>query len=125
MKPVDGRVLLLGALPPTINHYYGSGNRRKWITTRGVMFRALVLDRYRADYPTAKPLTGDLSVQIIFQPATKRRMDVDNRIKPLLDACTLAGLWVDDSQVKHLEVRLLPPVRGVEACRIQATKEGE
>lgn len=33
------------------------------------------------------------------------KADVDNYAKALLDACTKAGVWKDDSQVVHLTVR--------------------
>ena len=118
--------LAIGTLPPSINHYYGvARSGRKWVSARGKSFRAVVAAAYRDGYPLGSPLTGELSVKILFQPATKRRMDIDNRIKPLLDACTLAGIWLDDSQIKHLEVRLLPPVRGSEACQIQVRSNHE
>jgi len=35
----------------------------------------------------------------------RRRRDLDNLLKSLLDAITHAGIWDDDSQVKHLEIR--------------------
>ncbi len=50
----------------------------------------------------AKPLEGDLAVEVHLTWPTRRNHDVDN-IKSLLDA--LKGiLWVDDSQIVDLRI---------------------
>ena len=40
-----------------------------------------------------------LSLEVTFSRSSARRVDIDNLIKPVLDAGTRAGLWVDDSQL--------------------------
>ena len=43
-------------------------------------------------------------VEIILHP-TRRAGDVDNRIKPVLDALTRAGFWPDDACVARVSCR--------------------
>lgn len=51
------------------------------------------------------PLAGKIRLEIILTTSTKRRWDVDNRVKVLADLLTRMGFWGDDSQVWHLIVR--------------------
>jgi crossover junction endodeoxyribonuclease RusA len=50
------------------------------------------------------PLEGRLSVEILCYPPDNRKRDLDNLPKAVLDACTHAGVWLDDSQIDHLEI---------------------
>ena len=46
-------------------------------------------------------------MRIQLYPPDNRRRDLDNVLKVLLDTFTIAGLYVDDSQVKRLAVEKL------------------
>jgi len=65
-----------------------------------------------AGWTLKKPLQNKLKVEITAYMPDKRRRDLDNILKALLDALTGAGIWEeDDSQVdemcvKHGEVRV-------------------
>lgn len=48
------------------------------------------------------PLTGPLRLSAAFVRDSERRCDLDNLLKSVLDALTLAKLWEDDSQVVEL-----------------------
>lgn len=64
----------------------------------------------RAACPAPHPLVpeADVAVMATFYLPTRRRIDVDNMGKALLDAAT-GILWADDSQVAHLSLsRYLP-----------------
>lgn len=50
------------------------------------------------------PMEGRLSVTLDLTPPDRRRRDIDNTIKATLDACTRAGLWLDDAQIDRLLV---------------------
>lgn len=50
-----------------------------------------------------KPLTGDVEVSITFYFATKRRRDLDNQNKLVLDALTEIA-YADDSQIVVLRL---------------------
>jgi crossover junction endodeoxyribonuclease RusA len=53
-----------------------------------------------------------LKVHIDYYPPTKRKTDIDNRIKAVLDSLTDAGLWVDDEQVDELSIKRMPVYKG-------------
>lgn len=44
-------------------------------------------------------IAGPVVVATVFYCKDRRRTDLDNLVKTVLDAGTQAGLWVDDSQV--------------------------
>lgn len=45
---------------------------------------------------------GKFNVEIVLHPPNKRPFDVDNRIKPVLDALTKSGVWNDDADVDQV-----------------------
>ena len=45
-----------------------------------------------------------LSVEIWLHAPNKRKVDIDNRVKPILDALQRAGVYDDDEQVDELHV---------------------
>ena len=49
-----------------------------------------------------KHLTGRLSVEIELYPPTRHKIDIDNRIKALLDVMQHAGVNQDDSQIDRI-----------------------
>lgn len=49
-------------------------------------------------------LDGDLIVDIRLVPPDRRRRDVDNSLKALLDAMQFGGVYHDDSQIVRLTV---------------------
>lgn len=51
-----------------------------------------------------------LQVTLRLFPPHNRSYDIDNRIKPTLDALTRAGLWIDDRYVRKLTVIAYVPV---------------
>ena len=46
-------------------------------------------------------------VRAIFCRSNRQRIDVDNLLKSILDACTWAHVWCDDSQVREISATLL------------------
>lgn len=96
--------LFLPIAPPSAN--------RIWRTGRGVTFISREAQEY---YKAAKekwnvriPDWKACSVHIWIAPV-RRGIDVDNRIKPVLDAITKAGVWKDDSIVADVSIKLVKP----------------
>lgn len=90
--------------PPTVNTYWRNVAGRTLISKGGRLYRKMVAMQlsyspYRADI-----LTGRLAVNITAHPPDKRRRDLDNLPKGLLDALTHARVWEDDSQIDDLRI---------------------
>ena len=92
--------------PPTVNHYWKTSVIRKgrrhvphvYIDLEGQEYRKRV-KWYLEGIPTVE---GLVNVIIVVNPPDKRRRDLDNLLKCLLDSLTHAGLWADDSQVDRI-----------------------
>jgi len=61
------------------------------------------------------PLTGPLSVEVLLYPPDRRRRDLDNTLKGLLDALEHAGVYLDDSLIERLSVEKRDVVEGGKA----------
>lgn len=96
--------------PPSVNRYWRSVNGRAILSREGRAFRERALIAIRAQQNGGVPLTGRLAVLIDAMPPDRRRRDLDNISKGLLDALTAAGIWQDDSQIDLLTLRRQPCV---------------
>lgn len=96
--------------PPSVNRYYRHVGRRTLISREGRAYRQAVgaiLARRRV-----QPLECPLAVVVDLFPPDRRRRDCDNAMKGLLDSIEHGGVFVDDSQIVHLEVHKREPVPG-------------
>ena len=100
--------------PPTVNTYYRSiGRGRVVISARGRDYRQRVADAVMSQRcPGTTPIQCRLAVSVDFWPPDRRRRDLDNLCKSMLDAMTHAGVWGDDSQIVDLHLRMMEPCRG-------------
>ncbi|WP_337047383.1 RusA family crossover junction endodeoxyribonuclease [Serratia liquefaciens] len=103
--------------PPSVNGYWRSPNKgssrgRTLVSERGRAFQteaiAQVMEQLRR---RPKPISADISVAVVFYPPTKARRDLDNFFKALFDAMTQAGVWLDDSQIKHIDAKWGPVIK--------------
>jgi crossover junction endodeoxyribonuclease RusA len=88
--------------PPSINHYYMRTARGVILGSKGKCYRrdaALLLHRYRGYYSYQK-----LSVTINLFPPDKRKRDIDNILKCLLDSIEHANVYENDNQIDMLTV---------------------
>lgn len=70
-----------------------------------------LMERVLTWSPRPRMTSSPLCVEIVVCFGTNARQDIDNRVKPLLDAFTAAGLMEDDSQVVDLRVRRGPVIK--------------
>lgn len=91
--------------PPSVNAMWRSVRGRNILSEKGREYRAnglWVLQGIQATTRPAWPFTGRLSVAITVCPPDKRRRDLDNIPKAVLDLLTHAGVYGDDSQIDRL-----------------------
>jgi len=97
-------------LPPTINTYHGFHGKRRYIKADGLAFRKEVAVIVKQAGFTK--LEGRLAVLVEIYPADRRKQDLDNRAKSLQDALTVAGAWLDDSQIDDLHLVRREVIKG-------------
>ena len=90
--------------PPTVNNYYVKTSRGLFISQKGRKFRAEVYDCVHEQLAGFDTITDNMLVEIILYQPDRRRRDIDNYNKALLDAISHSGLWEDDSLIDQLFV---------------------
>lgn len=93
--------------PPSVNRYWRHVGNRVLISKEGRQYRELVTDLMKLK--KIKKHEGELIVDIRLIPADRRRRDVDNSLKALLDAMQSGGAYDDDSQIVRLTVEKFEP----------------
>ncbi len=106
--------------PPSINHYWRRVGNKTLISEAGRRYRKEIVE----SVPTMPVLVGRLSVTIDAFPPDRRRRDIDNLNKALLDALQAAGVYEDDEQIDELTIKRRKVVRGG-SVRVQILVIGE
>jgi len=99
--------------PPSVNSYWRHPTRgklagRHLISEEGRRYRSLIAQLTFVNKLSLN-LSGSLSVQIDAFPPDRRRRDLDNILKALLDAITHARVIEDDSCIDDLRIVRQPP----------------
>ena len=98
------RVKLTLPFPPTLNHNVGRNGARYYKNDDYRRFPRHVGWLWLKEAPPLWSMSERYAVAIELIYDSRRRYDVDNRVKPILDALTVAGVWKDDSQVDMIAV---------------------
>ena len=93
--------------PPSVNRYYRHVGPRVLLSSEGRNYRMMCVSRLGGTCPK---LSGRLMLSGDFYPPDARRRDLDNLLKCTLDSLVHAGLLEDDSQIKHIDIRMRDPV---------------
>jgi len=104
--------------PPTVNTYWRSvvthgknGPRVKvLISEKGRDYRKRVAAVVNAQQQRMNP--GRYNVWIDAHPPDKRKRDLDNLPKAVLDSLTSAGVYVDDSMIDKLSIQRCKVLKG-------------
>ena len=96
--------------PPSVNHYWRRVGNRTLISKEGRLFRKRVLATLSAQH--IEPMTGPLAVRVVAHPPDRRRRDLDNIAKSLLDALEHGGVYEDDNQIDRLSIERASVVKG-------------
>ena len=99
--------------PPSVNCYWRKCQHGMYITARGKQFRQDVgIIVKQQSFVDCMPFAGRLEVRVGFYPPDRRRRDLDNVFKALLDAMEHAGLYNDDEQIDYLSIERHEKVQG-------------
>lgn len=97
--------------PPSVNTYWGFKGSHRYLTPKAKLFKQEVwiafLNSKHIGFKDAR-----LSITVNLYAPDKRVRDIDNPIKPLLDALTQAKVFNDDGQVDRLTVIRGEPTKG-------------
>ena len=84
--------------PPTVNHYWGTSGKRRYIKPKGIQFRNDVIGIV-AQNKANKNLSSRLRVNINAYMPDRRKRDLDNINKAIFDALVHSGVMLDDDQI--------------------------
>lgn len=91
--------------PPSINHYWRHTAKGKFVITyisgEGKKYRKNVLKMLATHNNT---LAGRLRVSVAAYPPDRRKRDLDNVFKCLLDSLEHAKVYEDDNQIDYLSI---------------------
>ena len=89
--------------PPSVNSYWRANGHRRYISKEGVEFTKavdLVVKQSNAKSFEEK----QVAISVMIHPRSKRKFDLDNTLKAILDALMKAGMYNDDSQIEYIEI---------------------
>jgi crossover junction endodeoxyribonuclease RusA len=96
--------------PPSVNRYWRHNRGVTHLSKEGRDYRRAVADAIHG--MSGVPITSACRVEIQVEPPDRRKRDIDNILKALLDALQHGGAIDDDYQVCDLRAWRLPHVRG-------------
>jgi crossover junction endodeoxyribonuclease RusA len=94
--------------PPSVNHYYRHVGPRVLISKAGRKYREAVISQLRSC--GVQPLDGGIELFLEAYPPDRRRRDLDNLMKCVLDSLQHAGAYRDDSQIVKINAEKHQPM---------------
>lgn len=99
--PAVGNAKVILPWPPSVNHYWRRNKGKGMhISAEGLAYQAAVIDACR----NRKGVMGHIGVHVIAFPPDRRKRDLDNLLKALLDALNHAGMIEDDCLIDDLHI---------------------
>lgn len=90
--------------PPTVNSYYKvTRNGQRYLDKKVRTFREAVEETLHEQVP-GMVLDDRLFLEVYLFPPDRRKRDLDNYMKGLLDSVTQAKMWVDDALIDQLHI---------------------
>ena len=103
--------MLVLPFPPSVNTYWRNFRGRMVLSQKGRDYKQAIAE-YVSENNVPKYGEQKLKITMILQPRDKRKIDIDNRIKCVLDSLQDAGVFDDDFHVDELHVMRGEQVKG-------------
>lgn len=98
--------------PPSVNGYWRNFRGRQIISKRGREYKVSVSDVMSSLGLHSEKINKLVVFDMIINPPTLRKYDVDNFTKGVFDALSNCNFWLDDEQVIKLTVSKGEKVKG-------------
>lgn len=92
--------------PPTVNHCWGRAGKAVFLSAK---YKAFLNDVALVVAGTRLRQGDEYFLELSVTPPDRRKRDLDNVFKPILDALTRCCVWQDDSAVRFLTARRNAP----------------
>ena len=99
----SGMVELILPWPPSINRYWRRRGSQYFISKEGQDFRKNVILLCK-ETPKIFDKNDKLFIDIKASPPDKRRRDIDNILKALMDSLQHAEVYHDDNQINKIHI---------------------
>lgn len=98
--------MTVAGIPESVNHIWrGTRSGRHYKTAKAKDFECLLTHALRAGRRLDDVYDGAVRLVMVIGRKTRRRYDLDNRIKSVQDCLAPAGIIADDSQVVEILAR--------------------
>ena len=115
--------------PPSMNSYWqqrvitpkGKNSRpfvQVYVSDKGKQFQLDVIAAVQQQLGQHQPIRDRLSIRVKWFPPDRRGRDIDNPLKPLLDALAKAGIYENDKQIRRCAMEFCDVVSGGR-CEVQ------
>jgi crossover junction endodeoxyribonuclease RusA len=113
------KVMLTLPWPPSVNRYWRNVKGRVLVSKEGRDYRKKVCNQSLLH---RFPRLGKarLRMSITAFPPDRRRRDLDNILKAVLDALQAAGVYHDDSQIDELSITRASDLKGALSVTVEA-----
>lgn len=111
-------IMLTLPWPPTVNSYWRNVGGRTLISAAGRSYRKAVADQVLIQR-AAKHMDAALEVTIKAYRPDRRRRDLDNLFKAILDSLVHAGVMLDDALICDLRIFWADEVGGMVKVKIK------
>lgn len=109
--------------PPSVNNYWMHTRRGIYISAFGRAYRKEVWTEVKSRYPGHKAYSTPIEVSIVASPPDKRKRDLDNIFKSILDAMQHAGVYEDDGYIDLLQIARIPEKHGLIHVTVREVKK--
>jgi len=90
--------------PPSVNNYKRVGRTVMTKTGKSYQQRVNTNKNLKAIKRIPMPIEDEISLEVYLHPPDKRKRDIDNPCKPLIDSLVKGGLLKDDVQISRLTI---------------------